>query len=217
MSFFQYAHSHEKFFKAQGRASQIKRGQLLTNNLSDNTNVFFLHKGLVQVSFNLLDGNERLIGYFLPGMTFAQSGSFFQDDGGQLEYTTVQPSTIYHISRDIFQKQLQTNQQFNTDYLDMVLRNQIFLIDRIVYQGENGAEKKFIKWLLFMAKYYGCQTKNNEVKITIPISQEGIANFLHVTRVSVNKIIREMRTKDLIRIEQKQIIICDANTLRNLL
>lgn len=168
--------------------------------------VFFLESGQIQVLFGFADGTERLIGYFLPGMTFAQSGSFYDDDGGSLEYRAATEVTVYRIPRQTFLTELANNKKFNAEYMDAVLRNQIFLIDRIVYQGEHTIENKFLRWLCFMAKYYGERTENI-CRIIIPANQEDIANFLHVTRVSINKLINHHKTTGLLTVSHKHIYI----------
>lgn len=216
MGFFTYASTHEAFFKQNATLVKYNKGHFLVSSIDQYSYVYFLDKGLVKACFTLTDGSERLIGYFLSGMTFAQSGSFFQDSGGSLEYIVQEPSDIYRIERSKFLKQLTTESEFNAQYLDMVLRNQIFLIERIVYQGENGIENKFRRWLLFMAKYYGNGTEGG-YEIPIKISQEDIASFLHVTRVSVNKMVKQHVDLGLMEIRKRCIYIPDIKNIQELL
>lgn len=215
-SFFGYNSVHEKFFKAHGNTVPFKRGQYLVAAMDESPWVFFLADGLVKVQFGFNNGTERLIGYFLPGMTFAQSGSFFSDSGGELEYIAATPNSVYRIRREVFLQQLQVDLDFSSAYLDMILKNQIFLIERIVYQGENTVEKKFLRWLLFMMKYYG-QESAGTCQIMIPITQTEIANFLHTSRVSVSNAMIPLCDKQVISITSKYITVHDAARIKALL
>ena len=98
----------------------------------------------------------------------------------------------------------------------MILKNQIFLIERIVYQGENTVEKKFLRWLLFMMKYYG-QESAGTCQIMIPITQTEIANFLHTSRVSVSNAMIPLCDKQVISITSKYITVHDAARIKALL
>jgi CRP-like cAMP-binding protein len=215
MSFFSYAKEHERFFTTHGQKVVYAKGRYIVTPLDENSWVFFLKEGTVQASFVLTDGNERFIGYFLPGMTFAKSGSFFASSGGDLEYIAQQQVTLYRVRRDAFLGELNTNQQFNAEYLDMILKNQIFLIEHIVYQGAQNLDMRFLLWLSFVVRYYGEQ-RDNTCYITISTSQQDIANFLHVTRVSVGKLIKQYSSQGLISTQKKHLTV-DMTILKKLL
>jgi CRP-like cAMP-binding protein len=206
MSFFQYSKTHADFFVANGQKVTYPKERYLVTVHDESNWVFFLSSGQVQVLFGFTDGAERLIGYFLPGMTFAQSGSFYDDAGGSLEYKAITEVTAYRIPRQMFLAELATSKKFNAEYMDAILRNQIFLIDRIVYQGEHAIENKFLRWLCFMTKYYG-EPEGNLTKIMIKLSQEDIANFLHVTRVSINKLVSYHKAADLLTVSDRTLYI----------
>lgn len=215
MSFFTYAHEHEKFFTAHGQRVTYKKGQYIVTPLDDSPWVFFLSEGVAQASFVFNDGNERLIGYFLPGMTFAKSGSFFANNDGFLEYIAKETCTVFRIKRELFRQKLIDNTSFNSEYMDMVLKNQMFLIERIVYQGESGIDMKFLRWVAFMVKYYGDQHGKTS-NIIVSTNHQEIANFLHVTRVSVGKVIKKYTALGVIDTQKKRIVV-DINTLQKYL
>lgn len=208
MSFFDYMTEHEKFFKQEGELLNIPKGQYLVTVYDDSPWVFFLMDGLIKITFTLTNGDNRVIGYFLPGMSFAKSGSFFIDSGGNLEYVLVKKSSLYRVPRKAFLDQLKSSSGFNQEYTNWLLKSQILLIERIVYQGEPTIERKVIKWLLFMAKYYG-NKKQGVIVIDIPLTHELIAEFVHATRESVGVVMRKLEQAKLITIKNKLITIND--------
>lgn len=211
-SFFHFAKTHQKIFQTQGKKVTYKKGYCLVRPEDESPWIYFLDSGVVKVSFAFSTGEERLVGYFVPGQTFAQSGSFYSDEGGGLEYVAVEETVVYRVSRQDFFRLLRTNPDFNADYLQNLLKNQIFLIDRIVYQGESTLDRKMLKWLLFMAKYY-CDHTESGCRIYVPLTHDEIANFLHVTRESAGKTLNKLAKTNLITLDRKHIIIPDMSKI----
>lgn len=211
--FFPYIELFEDTFFHNGEFIEYEKSQHLVWRKDKSEWVFFLITGLVRVSYAMPDKSNRIIGYFPPGMVFAQSGSFFRQHDGILSYTTEKPSTVYRMKRGVFLKLLKENPELMHEYLHLTLRNQLFLIDRIAYQGEKGLFAKCARWLLFMAKYYG-KSKGNHCEIVVPMTQETAANFLGATRESLNVVLRELEDKKYIALATKKIVIKDVTGLR---
>lgn len=215
-SFFSYSQKCSDFFTENGEKITYEKGQHLVWKNDESDWVFFLAKGLVRASFTFSDDTSRIIGYFVPGAIFAQSGSFTNERDGMLSYTAEGPAVVLRMRYQKFLTQLKNDPVLTGEYLNMTLRNQLLLIDRIVYQGEKGLHAKTVRWLLFMAKYYG-EVEGNTCNITVPLTQATVANFLHATRESVNVELRELEKKNYIELSTKQISITNMSGLKKLL
>ena len=53
MSFFDYMHEHEKFFKQKGQLINIPKNQYIVTIYDESPWVYFLLDGLIKVSFTL--------------------------------------------------------------------------------------------------------------------------------------------------------------------
>lgn len=208
-----YPKIHKKYFLKHGEKTQFKKGHQIARPGDKNPWVYFLTEGLVKISFSLDDGSERILGYFTPGTVFAQSGSFYDKPDGGLEYTATTNLMTYRIANKDFKKQIAHDPQFALDYINRLSLNQMYMIDRIVYQGEKGIRTKCIKWLLFMVKYYGEPVSKNQCKIYVPLTQDIAANFLHATRESVSAVMRELSQKGYITSKNKYLTITDLPAL----
>lgn len=209
-SFFDYQHTHKEFFVNNGTKITYKKGQYLVSPHEESPWVYFLDDGYVNASFGFYNGSERLLGFFIPGMSFAKVGSFFQRDDGNLEYIAVTPVTVYRVKQTEFLAELQKDQTFNAEYLNWLLKVQILLIERIVFLSQPTMELKVLHWINFMRKYYGCKKSNEGCRIAVPLTHDIAGNFLHVTRESVGKVLRDLEKNDVIRIEKKHITIVDT-------
>lgn len=98
----------------------------------------------------------------------------------------------------------------------MALLFRIFTTDLVIYLGENRIHNRCVRWLMLMARYYGEQTDEG-VRIMVPLTQDTIANFLHVSRESISKTLREFTKGGHITIRKKQITIKNVDGLKDLL
>lgn len=211
--FFIFSNHHQKYFAKNGQKISYKKGHYIVTPMDSNPWVYFLESGTVRISFSCSDGQERLIGYFIPGMTFAQSGSFFDQDSGGLEYVADTNIVVYRIPRQDFLQQITKDMDFNADYVNGLLRNQLYLVDRIVYQGEKRVYLRCVRWLLLMAKFYGVSSEKGST-IGVQMTQDTIANFLNTTRESVSGCFSELKKSGLVSVNHKTITITDLGELR---
>lgn len=215
-SFFLYSNQFEDFFVENGEKILYEKNQHLVRKEDECQYVFFLLKGFVRASIYVQDDANRIIGYFVPGAIFAQSGSFIKQHNEEIFYTAESPTTIIRLKYSFFLSEVKKDSAMMFEFLNMTLRNQILLIDRIAYQGEKGLYRKCVKWLLFMNKYYG-EEKDLGSTILVPLTQDTIANFLHATRESVNTLIQKLIDEKHIVISKKHIQILNLKKLKNTL
>lgn len=214
-TFFTPLEEHRKHFAKYGNRITYKKGEYLANAHDVNDWVFYLEEGLVSVGFVSHTAEDRLIGYFLPGMTFAQSGSFFESFSTlRLDYKACQDSDVLRLPRTDFLYAVHNRRGIGQDYVTGLLRNQIFLVERLAYQSEKGVYSKCVQWLLFMAKFYG-QRNGSEITLIPPITQEIAANFINTTRESVASPLLKLKRKNLISIERKRLTIHNQELLED--
>lgn len=214
--FFTLSLYNQRYFHKEGKKILYKKGEALVRPEDPALWVYFLEDGVVRVKFSLEDGTEGLIGFLVKGATFAKSGSFFNWHSSGLVYEAIEDSVVYRVPIKEFLSRLPQDIQLSQNYNQVIARNNLFLIDRIVYQACKGTKKKFVKWLLFMANYYGVGEGNKKL-IPVPLTQDDISDFLHATRESTNKVMTELLRKGYIARSQKKITILDIEKLYTLL
>lgn len=214
--FFNRMTAHETYFKQHGQKVTYDKAQIFVRPEDENPWVYFLDNGLVEIAYGFNDGSNRLMGYFFPGVVFAQNGSFFTNDGSGLEYIATKDLVLYRISKVKFFELITNNPECNKEYMDLLIRNQFLLIERVAYMGERGVGKVVMRLILSLSKYYGHE-ENGAYHIDAPITQETIARLSHATRESVSKTLRKLIGDNIISIKNKQLIITNPDKLRNLL
>ncbi len=204
---------HRRFFHAHGRAFHYKKDQLFSLPSDSHPWVYYIESGIVKVSFSIDNTTERLIGFFVTDMIFAQSSVFYNADNGKVSFTTMVPTKVFRMDKDTYLAQVVSNAKLKNEYIQCILHNQSFLLDRIVYQAEPNVDKKFLRWVLFMLKYYGPLTEK-PATILMRVTQETIANFLHVSREAVNKSMMHYIKQGVISVDKKLITVEDMPRLQ---
>lgn len=207
---------HQRLFKLHGKSFSYPKGQLFSNPEDTHPWVYYIESGIVKVSFSLEDGAERLIGFFVTDMMFAQSGVFYNADNGRVSYTTMTPTKVVRMKREAYLTLVQKNVAFRNEYMQCILHNQSFLVDRIIYQAEPNVEKKFLRWVLFMLKYYGPKD-DGPPTILLRVTQDVIANFLHVSREAVNKAMMKYIKMGIISVDKKHITVTNMDCVNGVL
>lgn len=203
------------FFEEHGQRMHYDKRQTFVRADDPQPWVYFLAEGAVEASYVFDYSESKILGYFIPNTIFSQNKLFYESDG-DLTYTTIEPTVIYRVHRDVFLREVDANMQFMKEYLQNTLILRIFTTDMVIYQGEPTAARRAIRWLLLMAKYYG-EAQGKEVQIQVPLTHDTIANFLHISRESVSKTLREFIRSGHISVSKKLITIHDQEALKQLL
>lgn len=205
----------QAFFTKHGQELHYGKKQTFARADDPQPWVYFLSEGIVEVAFTFDEGDTKIIGFLVPNSVFSQNRLFFGGEG-DLDFTTLEQTTFLRVHRDVFLGQLDTNPDFTREYLQTSLIFRIFVTDMLIYLGENRVRNRCVRWLILMAKYYGEPTAAGQ-RIGVQLTHKVIANFLHISRESVSKTLREFIRNGCITIDKKYITIKDPANLKDFL
>lgn len=203
-----------KYFKSEGHKVLLSKKHTFIRPDDTSPWVYYLDNGLVEISYEFSDDTTRLLGYFFPGVVFAQVGTFFDKSGIGAEYATAKESVVYRLPRARFFQLITDDSACNKEYMDFLLRNQFLLIERVAYMGERNIERITTRLIISLAKYYGHQIDGDVYQVDIPITQEVIARFAHSTRESVSKTMRKLQREKIITLKNKTLTVNNMSQLQ---
>jgi CRP-like cAMP-binding protein len=213
---FQISDSHREFFEATGEKLVFPKGRIPSWSNDKQSWAYFLSEGCIKTFSSYLDGSEKVLGYLRPGSTFSQASTAFNHGGRvEMEFCALQDCTIYRMDVQAFWGRLQTDKPFSNDFLMMQLRDEMMMVDHIVFLGEHNLERRFTLWLLMMAKFYG-EAENGKVLITMPQTHSEIAAWLGLSRETAGKLVRKFTDDGYITLKQKQLKISGLENLEAL-
>lgn len=214
---FQISDSHKLFFEANGEMLQLPKGRIASWSHDKQSWAYFLSSGCIKTYSSYTDGSDKVLGYLQPGSTFSQASTAFDHGGrGEMEFFALQDCIIYRVRVEEFWGNLQTDKAFSNDFLMMQLRDEMMMVDHIIFLGEHDLEQRFARWLFMMAKFYSDMV-DNQVVITIPQTQSEIAAWLGLSRETTGKIVRKFISLGVITLKQKQLRIRSLAQLEKLL
>lgn len=195
---------------------RIRRHALLKINDVDEENIYILKDGVVKVSVLMLDGREFNISY-LKGFDMI---SMFKDAVNKSDFSSLMirvesdEARFYRISKELFMEFVKKNPKLQ-EYVDAYYRKKLSeTISRhklMTMNGKNGAVCAFLYYLITM---FGKEVRNG-ILIDLKITNDDIAGFCGIsTRNSVNRILRGLREKHVIRTLYNKILVLDIDYLK---
>ncbi|HOZ29520.1 MAG TPA: Crp/Fnr family transcriptional regulator [Bacteroidales bacterium] len=118
---------------------------------------------------------------------------------------------IVKIPKAEFVKMMQRSDKLLINYMNNVSGRAQFLSQKLKFLSFHSIKGKFAYYILNLAK------NNNRNFVTLPLSQEKLAELFGVTRPSLARAIREMHNDGLIRAEAKNIQILNTYELYELM
>jgi CRP-like cAMP-binding protein len=118
---------------------------------------------------------------------------------------------IVKIPKAEFVKMMQRSDKLLINYMNNVSGRAQFLSQKLKFLSFHSIKGKFAYYILNLAK------NNNRNLVTLPLSQEKLAELFGVTRPSLARAIREMHNDGLIRAEAKNIQILNTYDLYELM
>lgn len=210
---FQISDSHRQFFEADGEKLVCPKGRIASWSDDKQSWAYFLSSGNIRTFSSYADGSDKILGYLRPGSTFSQASTAFNHGGrGEMEFFALQECIIYRVKVEDFWMRLQTDRAFSNDFLMMQLRDEMMMVDHIIFLGEHDLERRFTRWLLMMAKFYS-ETKDGGLFINMPQTHSEIAAWLGLSRETVGKLVRSFTDQGFILLKQKRLSINNISKL----
>lgn len=114
-----------------------------------------------------------------------------------IEFRTTVESEVYCISKKELQAVIYENPEAAMDIIQSLSMKLLSVVDQMKYENEHSATEKVCNLLLAYAKRYGVQEENGTV-IREKLSQEYISSLLGLNRITVVRVMKELKAKGLV-------------------
>ena len=203
----------EKLESIIKRSSPLQKGDVLFRAGDKFKGIYAVRSGLVKVFSTADDGEEQIIGFFLPGEMLgldAVETQVHACNAVALEtssYCAVPFTELSEICKEIPELQ---NQLFRIMSRELSAENQMLLT-----LGKKNSEEKVATFLLTISKrYYELGYSANEFKLSM--SRQEIGNYLGITFETVSRVFGRLQRNGIIKVNRKAINIIDMVALTNL-
>jgi CRP/FNR family transcriptional regulator len=203
----------EKLEDIVKRSSPLQKGEVLFRAGDKFKGIYAVRSGLVKVFATADDGEEQIIGFFLPGEMLGLDAIATQVhacNAVALEtstYCAIPFTELSEICKEIPELQ---DQLFRIMSRELSVENQMLLT-----LGKKNSEEKVATFLLTIStRYHDLGFSANEFKLTM--SRQEIGNYLGITFETVSRVLGRLQRNGIIKVNRKAIKILDMVALKNL-
>jgi CRP-like cAMP-binding protein len=174
-------------------------------------------KGAVRVCSTTLTGRQITLSYVEPGIWFGDVAMF---DGQRRTHDAYAhgATTIVCVSRADFQKILAQHNELYEALLKLQARRIRLLFAEVEDLNTLPLRARLAKQLCHLARSYGAPapSMNDEVRITLQLAQEELAQLLGASRQRVNQELKTLEREGVIRVEPAGLVVRDRAALRRI-
>ena len=174
-------------------------------------------KGAVRVSSTTLTGKQITLTYVEPGIWFGDIAIF---DGERRTHDSYAhgATTILCVARADFQKILAQHAELYEALLRLQARRIRLLFGQVEDLNTLPLRSRLAKQLSHLVRSYGVPSlsSDDEVRITLQLAQEELAQLLGASRQRVNQELKTMEREGVIRIEPGGLVVRDRAALLNI-
>ncbi|MDO5624036.1 MAG: Crp/Fnr family transcriptional regulator [Pseudomonadota bacterium] len=171
-------------------------------------------RGAVRVSSTTLTGKQITLTYVEPGIWFGDVAIL---DGERRTHDAYAhgDTTILCVARADFQKILREHSELYEALLKLQARRIRLLFGQVEDLNTLPLRARLAKQLSHLVRSYGVPSLSSydEVRITLQLAQEELAQLLGASRQRVNQELKAMEREGIIRIEPAGLVVCDRDAL----
>ncbi|HHT88214.1 MAG TPA: Crp/Fnr family transcriptional regulator [Clostridiales bacterium] len=195
--------------------SEYKKGETIVFEQEEPDSVIIINEGSAKAYKNTADGREQILYVFSEGDFFGEQNLF---TGQPSTYTVeaLQPVKICKLSRKQFQELLYRFPDIAVKII-VELGNRMTRLENALQSiGVRNVDNRIGIILLEFAEKYGTKNEKGTI-IHLPISREGMANYLGVARETVSRKLSQLENEGIIQsLNNKEILIPDMDRIEEL-
>ncbi len=198
-------------FFGQYQAFSFKAGDVLLHSGDAPDTVFYLKSGIIKQSSTSATGQENTI-------TLFKSGAFFpliwviQESAIPYDFIAVTNGHGWKAPRLAVLHFLQHNATVTFDLTTRLLSGLEGLSRKVGYAFQATAKIRIAETLLTLAYRFGKPT-NQQLRLTIPLTHQDLADMTGLTRETVTRELKTLRQNNLIVVDDKGFLIPDILAL----
>jgi CRP/FNR family transcriptional regulator len=201
-----------KLFKS-GTKLTYKKGEQIIRPGEQPSGVFYIDEGLVKAYDISKYGEENLLiirrSHDIFPLIWAITG-----EERDINYEALEPTTVWRISRKVYQDFLYSPDNNLAPILDMVVENYRIHSERLLNLEYRSVRERVISFLITMARHFGEETPEG-VQITAPLRHQDIASSINSSRETASREMAYLERKGLIRNNQSKVLLLDIEKLKS--
>ncbi|GAA0349206.1 Crp/Fnr family transcriptional regulator [Oceanobacillus sp. FSL W7-1293] len=198
-----------------GTVKNMEKHMYLFHEGTESEQIFIIKSGLVQVSKLTADGKEMILRICKQQDIIGELTIFSDDSRYMLSAKIIDSGEVLVIQKDQLEKALMSNPHLTFEYLKWTsshMRKYQSKIRDLLLNGKKGA---LYSTIIRLSNSYGINKKDG-ILIDLVLTNQELAKFCAATRESVNRMLVDLRKRDIISMDKSgRIFIKDIDYLRD--
>lgn len=191
-----------------------EKGELLFREGNRLDSLFIINQGQVKVYKYSQEGKEQILYIFSEGDFFGEK-NLLSDQIAPYNIEALEATVTCIISKEDFRRLLNEHPKIGLKIIEALSERIEGLENTIENMGTKSTEARVNLVLLEFAKKHGKENKKG-IMVELPLSREGIANYIGVTRETVSRKLSLLQDEGIIEIiGNKKILIVDIDALED--
>lgn len=193
---------------------QYEKGELIIMEESYLENLIIIDKGKVKVFRYTIEGKEQILYIFDHGDFFGEK-NLLNNQQSTYNVEALETTCICMINKNDFQNLLINYPKIGIKIIEELCSRMDKIESSVQNMGTKNIEWRINSLLLDFAERYGKKHPNGVI-VELPLSREGIANYIGTARETVSRKLSVLQDEGVIdMIGNKQILIRDIDALMN--
>lgn len=189
-----------------------RKGELLIFEGESVNSLFIINKGQTKAFRNTQDGREQILYLFSEGDFFGER-SLLRDEVSNYSVEALEETHICLIHKHDFQVLLKEHPDIALKIMEELCRRLDRLENTVETMGTRTVEARVSSVLLEFADKYG-KPHPRGIMIELPLSREGIANYIGLTRETVSRKMSLLQDEGVIEMNgNKKVLLLDRSAL----
>ena len=189
------------------------RGEMIFRQGDHGVHLYLVESGRVKITTLAPDGREAFVAIMGPGQVFGEL-SLFEGQQRTADARAMEPSVLHALAHNDFRPYVGAHPEVAWALLTVlarIVRRQDQAIQDMVFLDVGG---RVARRLLDLADEHGEPAGDNAIRVSVPITQEELAQMVGASRESVNKALGSFMDRGWVTLEGRHYIISDAESLR---
>lgn len=191
---------------------EYKKGEMVVNEGDSIDSIIIMNQGSAKAFKYTLDGREQILYIFAEGDFFGEK-NLLSNQTTKFYVEALQDIKTCSLSRSQFQKLLHKYPDIAIKIIDELGKRLARLENSLQSMGVRNVDSRLGSLLLDFEEKFGVNVSEGTL-IQLPLSREGMANYLGVARETVSRKLGQLEQEGVIRsVNNKSILITDKASL----
>lgn len=196
------------------RRHHYVKGELIIVEGSNLDNLIIINSGQVKAFRDSLEGKEQILYIFSEGDFFGEK-NLIRNQEATYNVEALKETNICMINKEDFQGLFREYPDIGLKVMEELCNRLDRLEDQVETMGTKNVEARISTVLLEFTKKYG-KNHSKGILVELPLSREGIANYIGLTRETVSRKMSLLQDEGIIEmVGNKKIIILDIEALKD--